>query len=230
MSDNQIKSIERQVDEQILKLNRSQNLTLGISAVIIIILIGYMSYLVSLTSQLKSDDIVDTLVSQIEEMLPEQRDQLGQALVDGADERINTAIDSLLAEVPRSRVWFEGYAMQSVNKQLIVIDEGFGELFQNTISEGRTELLPMLQQVTDANSQQELEVVIFEILNERLNQPEVLSDVDAYGDILINVADKLEHLRKNEGLTKSEERERRLLVALREISLRSDIEATNINM
>lgn len=225
MSDQQIKAIERQIDEQISKINRAQNFTLGVTTVIIIILVGYMAYLSHLTSQLKSDDIVDVLVTSVEDQLPTYREELSKSLVSGADQKINDGIDALLAEVPKSRIWFEGYATQTVTKQLVVIDEGFSELFKNSIVQGRDEILPVLSHVTNADTQHELEEVIYEILQQQLSHPEVIGDVEAYGDILLNVADKLEYLRKNEGLTKSEQRERNLLVALREISIRSDNEA-----
>jgi hypothetical protein len=224
MSDKQIQQIERQIDEQISKINRAHNFTIIFTVVIIIFFVGYMGYLSTLTSQLKSDDLADELAYKIEEELPKIREELSKSLVADADKKINDGIDGLLAEVPKSRIWFEGYAKETIEKQTVVIDQAFGELFKNSIQQGRAEILPILEHVNNTNSQHELEEVVFEILHNQLNQPEVLADVNDYGDVLLNVADKLEHLRKNEGLTKSEERERLLLVALREISIRSDQE------
>jgi hypothetical protein len=224
MSDKQIQQIERQIDDQIAKINRSQNFTIGFTVVIIIFFVGYMGWLSTLTNQLKSDDLVDTLVGTIEGKLPQYREDLGKSLVADADKKINDGIDGLLAEVPKSRVWFEGYAKETIKKQTVVIDQAFGELFKTSIQQGRVEMLPVLEHVTNASSQQELEDAFYKILHEHVNQPEVMANVNDYGDVLLGVADKIEHLRKNEGLTKAEDRERLLLVALREISIRSDQE------
>jgi hypothetical protein len=224
MSNNQIHAIESALDQQIARLNRSQNLNLGIAAVLIIFLIGYMGYLSSLTAQIDAEGLVDVAVDKADEQLPILRKELATSLVQGAEGNINELINTGLDFVPEQRKNLEKYVSDVLQKNVVIVDEGFSELFKNVLVDARPQLEPMLKKVTDAKTTLELEEEIYTIFHANLDEPEVLSDVDAYGEILMNVADKVEYLRTNNSLSKSEQRELLLLQALREISIRSDKE------
>ncbi|MDX1972587.1 MAG: hypothetical protein SFY68_08665 [Candidatus Sumerlaeia bacterium] len=224
MSNNQIHAIESALDQQIARLNRTQNLNLGIAAVLIIFLIGYMGYLSSLTAQIDAEGLVDVAVDKADEQLPILRKELATSLVEGAEGNINELINTGLEFVPEQRKNLEKYVSDVLQKNVIIMDEGFSELFKNVLVDARPQLEPMLKKVTDAKTTLELEEEIYAIFHANLDQPEVLSDVDAYGEILMNVADKVEYLRTSDSLSKSEQRELLLLQALREISIRSDKE------
>ena len=224
MSNNQIHAIESALDQQIARLNRTQNLNLGIAAVLIIFLIGYMGYLSSLTAQIDAEGLVDVAVDKADEQLPILRKELATSLVEGAEGNINELINTGLEFVPEQRKNLEKYVSDVLQKNVIIVDEGFSELFKNVLVDARPQLEPMLKKVTDAKTTLELEEEIYAIFHANLDQPEVLSDVDAYGEILMNVADKVEYLRTSDSLSKSEQRELLLLQALREISIRSDKE------
>jgi len=222
MSDQTVNNIERKLDGQLSKVNREKMTTLVIYTILVIIIFGYTFWLRGQTNELTGDSVVEVVIGTAQEKIPEARSALKEQFVDNADQLLNDQADKLVELIPAKRQELETYAKSQVAKSLLIAQENFGELFQNTLQAGRAELEPMLEQIENAQSQEDFEEAFYKALKVQLNEPSLVANIAAYGDALSVIADRMEFLRTEPELTESELMEKEIMMCLRSVALRAE--------
>lgn len=215
--------MEERIDKQIAHHRRARNITLGIGAALIVVLIAYFSFLTSLVRNLMTPESVSEIaVDYAERSLPELRQEITTALRDNADEYLDTAVDQLVAFVPEGRAFTERWARENFDLYLRELDVTINELADYAIDAHGDQVREMLDLLDDDINMPALEEELFTLLMDPVYQSNAHVDLRAYGIALSDLATRLERLVEGENLSESERIERDIVIALKQISIRSE--------
>lgn len=228
MSSDKLQKVEQKLDDQLKQVNRSTTISLAVYALLIVFFIVYLGYARNEIKKIDAEGISDIAVGYAEENIPEYRKELSQQLIGGAEENVSKAVDQLVTQIPAQRERVEKLAVAQVTKQLMVADESFSQLFRTSLQTSKSDLEPMLEKIKDADSIHEFEEEFYRILKQQVETPEIMGNIQDYGQTLMNVADKIEYLRTSDNLTEAEKLELDLLIGLKEVSIRSDVQKLDL--
>ncbi|MBI5154408.1 hypothetical protein HZA57_04140 [Candidatus Poribacteria bacterium] len=218
----QAQRIEARLDDAIAKLQRAQKLTVTIGIVLMVVIGGYFSWLRSMVSDLVTpQSISDLTVGAIEREIPKQTDKLSKDLVANADKYVNKTVDEMLKAIPEGRKNAEKFVHEETSAMLTKVHDGFSEVAEVAYAENAEELRQFVKDLNTPDGAKGIEDALYDALTEPLMTSNVQTDLRSLSEALINMNRKLEHLLRQENLSKSEQIERELIVALKELSKRS---------
>ncbi len=217
--------LEKKLDDQLAQLEKAQKTSLMIYIGLMVIIAIYFGVL---NSQLKTltnpKDLSEVAVGLVQPEIPKAREALASELKGNAEGYLNEALSSILAELPGIRQEVEKNVMMEVKTQLRKTQSQFNEFLDYAYTNHSEELRPLVGRLDNAESMEELESVMYDIMKEPLDHVDFKVDIEAYGLALQHLANKVERLRISspDSLSKEDQMERDILVALRELSRRSN--------
>lgn len=215
--------LERRIDEQLQSAERSQKVTLGIGLVLIVVLIAYFSFMTTQVKDLmQPDSVADMAADYVEKQIPQARAALTKQAEANADKYIQDAVDEIKARIPDGRKQLESYALGFLNDLLIDLDLQLNEFTAYAIAENEDRVNDWMNYLQDDDGAAALEDELYKTFMEPVEASTLKADLKAYGIALQELASKVERLKNNDQLTKSEVVERDILIALKVLSERSN--------
>lgn len=214
--------LEKNLDEHIAKIERSQKVTIAIGVILALVMVGYFSYMKSqVTKMTNPDDLSGILIDMVDKQIPVLTKSATDELSKSAEANINEGINAGLALIPELRKDANIYVNSKVGEILTHADKLHDEAMDEVLAAKRDEIRIIVDEIDKHDDQEALNKAMYEMLSEPFNKPELKMDVEAYGMALDMLAQKLERLRTAKDLTPDEVIERDLMIALKEISDRS---------
>lgn len=217
-----VERLERRLDEQMAKHAKSQKITIGIGVVLVIILIGYFSWLTAMVKDLMQPESVgDMVIAEIDTRIPQIREELTQELETRSDALLEEGVKELQAFIPKARVQLRDYAIKEFDALMVQTRAQLNAFAEYTIELHEDRVREMMQQLDSDAKIPELEETMYEVFMDPIRGSQAEADIRAYGIALLEISEKVDKLAKNEELTETERIEREILVALKELSNRS---------
>lgn len=215
--------IEKRLDATISKLERGQKINTVIGVILIVVLLGYFGWLISMVKDIATPQSVSELVmGKGREIIPEARKNLSNQLTDNAEKYINEAVDEVLASVPQIRREAHKFALQQADKYIRQVRGGLEDMMDKAIESHSAEISLLIEELQTVEGTREFEETLYEILMVPVREEGTHVEIEAYGLALVELSNKLERLANDQDLTESERVERDIIIALKEFSDRSN--------
>jgi hypothetical protein len=215
--------IEQRLDQQIAAAERSQKVTIAIGLILIVVLIGYFSWIIGKVKQvIEPQGVVDVAVGYVDEQIPKARQAIVEQVRANSATYIDEAIKTVMARIPDGRQQIEMWAVDRFNELLYELNAQLNEFTDYAIEQQRdtvNEMMALLDTDMEAGA---LEEQLYETLMEPINTSSLRADLRAYGAALMELADLVEKLVANDNLTEIQVVQRDLLIALKVLSERSN--------
>lgn len=218
-----VQRIEQRLDQQLVAAERSQKITIAIGLILIVVLIGYFSWIIGQVKQVvEPQGVVDVAVGYAEEQIPKAREAIVEQVRLNSATYIDEAIKTVMTRIPDGRQQLEMWAVDRFNELLYELNAQLNEFTDFAIEQQRdtvNEMMAMLDTDMEANV---LEEELYGILMEPIQTSSLQADLRAYGAALMELADLVEKLAADDNLTEIQVVQRDLLIALKVLSERSN--------
>ncbi|MBX3730485.1 MAG: hypothetical protein KF858_15000 [Candidatus Sumerlaeia bacterium] len=215
--------IEQLLDQQIAAAERSQKVTIIIGLILIVFLVGYLSWSTYMVKKMiEPKEVIGIAMVYVEPLLPQGRETIVEQVRLNSNTYIDEAIKVVMTRIPDGRQQLEMWAVDRFNELLYELNAQLNEFTDFAIEQQRdtvNEMMAMLDTDMEANV---LEEELYGILMEPIQTSSLQADLRAYGAALMELADLVEKLAADDNLTEIQVVQRDLLIALKVLSERSN--------
>jgi len=219
-----IESLERKIEEQIEKANKSRTQMIVIVGVLILLLGGYLTVLGNQVESLtRPEDVSGMAADAIKNQIPGIRRQVAAEIKTQAPKALDRAVDTFLSEIPKGREKVHKLVDALVDDQMRAINRELDLMLDEALSKHGGEIRGLLREIKQPDGQKRFEDFMYNTLSEQLSSPTMRTDVEGYGIFLVRLANRLDQLVTADpsSLSSAQRAELNFLISLREISKRS---------
>ncbi len=222
-----LKGLEEKLDAQVAKAKRAQTTTIVVGVILILFIIIYFSVISSQVRGLMEPESVAQIASEeAVQQVRNLRPELERIAKEQAPELVDRVIDeALLAQLKEGRIFLQEEIKKEANGRLEGMSQFIIEEFDNTMAQHEDNVRLMVEQLQTTEGTQQFEQDVYTRLQEAMNDEEILIEINAYGDALTEIQDRLVYLSEQDPneMTELERATYDLLAVVREMGNRSTI-------
>lgn len=218
--------LEAKIKAQEDRANRSMVVSIAVSAVLVLIMLVYFSYLGSMLREAADPDGVASVLSdQVRDQIPALSRELQATAKELAPALVDDMITNAIAvQLPAARKNVENQikeeSVKYLNKHEDTLLGGFDEIFDNH----RERVNEMLTKLTNEQGQKEFEEDLYGIMRESLDDQAIRVELDSYAHTLKDVDELLMLIAEDpNSLDPQQASLRRVIALVREIASRTDV-------
>ena len=218
-----VERIERRLTEEAASARRAGTITLVVGLVLCAVLAGYLYYLRTQVEELaQPTELARDISTKAKSQLTAMRKELAATLTRDPDGLLRDGLNWSLDQVTSLRIEAETKLLRELDQALVdakvQFDLALDEALENNEAELRLAARDLLTEEGVAAAEEDL----YHALTEMYSASEVRYDIAAYAIALDGLAQHLEKLAANEDLTPVEQAQRDLVIALKELSSRTE--------
>ncbi|MDX2177184.1 MAG: hypothetical protein SF028_12025 [Candidatus Sumerlaeia bacterium] len=225
MADNtqqSLDSLEKKLNQQIESASSAKTITIAAYVVLIVIFSGYLTWLRSMVIEMTNKESLVLMATQaIERQIPAIRRAAVAEIRTRGPELINESVDELVAFIPEGRQELMKEIDRRMDAEADYLQARIEALVDTAIDEHKADIEALAATLATENGREAFANFIYDLITVQVADPQVAPEIEAYGEVLDGVAARMERLQRGEFRDSSDRVEHHLIVALKEISLRS---------
>lgn len=225
---NQIESLEKKIDAQISRAKTMQTTTLVIGVVLIVIIIGYFMFMAGqVRKMLVPQDLAEIAGDQIRTRVTELTPELEKAARENAPKLVDSLVNEVVDnQLPQGREALETAIKEESTRQLDRMETVLTDAFRQVVAQNEEGIRSMVETLKTDEGREEFQEAIQALMLEAINDGEIIVALDSYGIALQEVNALLGHLSTtpDADLTNEERITKQLIVVVREMANRSELE------
>lgn len=228
----QLDKLERRIEDEVSKSKRSMTISVIVGIVLVVILIGYFSFMSSLVAEAAEPEGLAQMASvEINERIPEVSKQLEQTAKEQAPELVNAAINYVVDEqLPGARKAAEDTIKKEVEAALDKYEAEITTTVDETMDKHRENIKQLASQLTTAQGKADFEEELYRVITESLEQQDIKMQMEMYRMALMDINAMLGFMAEEEfAATQEQEALRNLIGILRELASRAELNYLGTN-
>ncbi len=222
-----LNSIEQKIDAQIARAKRHQMVTIVIGVILVIVVLGYTSYISGLLRDVLTPESTAEIASQsIIDRLPEVLDEVEKNVESEAPKLVDDLITQLINEqIPSFREAGEERIKSESSEQIRNMTAFLIAQIDTVIDENEERVNQMAELLETTEGKEQFQQEMYNLMKESLNDSQIQVELDSYGIALAEIESNLVRLTADtKDLTKEEQALFELLAVVREMANRSEFE------
>lgn len=217
----QVAELEQRVAADLARRRKTNRIALIGGGIIFLVVLGYFQFIHRLVLDVFEPKALMSYVrNTAEEYIPQGLAGIQLTLQKAAPEAARATRERSIAALPEIRKALEAQFLASADTYIKALEGEVDALIQQGIQDNRDVVARFVADPDDPAIRDQFATVVKESMKSLFDDPLLTADLRSYADTLNRINARCKRLRDGEKLTRSEQSERDLIVALRELARR----------